>query len=140
MLGDRTSDDTGLLAVADDCLKARQGSEVAPVGRHPCLRLIQYLDVWLYAPVIHHIVSPAIGLVLMALCASIGAAGTDRYIGAGNPHTVIASGIDAHVELIGHVTVNTGGARTSERVPVVTGLIVSLGLMALSADAIPLGD
>ena len=140
MLGDRTSDDTGLLAVADDCLKARQGSEVTPIGSYPSFRLIQCPDVRLHAPVIYNIVSPAIGLILVALGAGIGAAGADRHIGAGNPHTVIASRIDAHVELIGHVAVNTGGTRTGGRVPVVTGLVVSLWLMALGAYAITLGD
>ena len=108
MFGGRTSDDARLLIVTDQCLEARQGSEVTPVSRHPCFRLIQYLDVGFYAPVIYNIVSPGIGLILMALRAGIGAAGANGYIGTGNPHAVIASGIDAHVELIGHVAVNTG--------------------------------
>ena len=140
MFGGRTSDDARLLIVTDQCLEARQGSEVTPVSCHPRFHLIQYLDVGSYTPVIHHIVSPAIGLILVALRAGIWATGANRYIGAGNPHAVIAPGIDTHIELIGHVAVNTSRARTSDRVLVMTGLIVSFGLMALSTDTIPLGD
>ncbi|CAI8360382.1 MAG: Uncharacterised protein [Halieaceae bacterium] len=82
---------------------------------------------------------PAVGLVLMTLSACIGAAGRDRNIRSRNPHAVIPSCVDAHVDLGWHMTGDTGTATTGHGMAVVSWCIIGFGLMALGADTVPIG-
>lgn len=73
----------------------------------------------------------------MTLVARIRATRTQRQVGARNPHAVISPGIDTHIKLAGHVAIDTGAPRRSDLMPMVRGVVVVAGQMALGTDPIP---